>query len=139
MTLSTESVPFVTDARDLLGCARARFRPAAAHVPVRARRGEFCRGAGRRSSRSSATVPLVPRIAPALPHLVPDPFGGNGEGGHALGAASVGQRELAVGQGLLAGLGERDQPGAAESDIAPPASDRKAWIQLRVPVGLTTR
>ena len=77
-------------------------------------------------------VPNVPRITPALPHLVPDAFGGDGEGGHALGAAAVGQwvaalaGELAVSQGLLAGLGERDQTEAAESDIAPPAADHQA-------------
>ena len=74
----------------------------------------------------------VARVAPALPQLVPDAFGGGGEQGDALGAAAVGQRvsavagELAVGNGPLAGLGERDEPDAAESDVAPPATDRDA-------------
>ena len=48
-----------------------------------------------------------------------------------LGAALVGQRiaagacELAVGEGLFAGLGERDEGDAAESEFAPPASDHE--------------
>ena len=74
----------------------------------------------------------VARVAPALPQLVPDPFGDGGEQRYALGASAVGERvsavggEFAVGEGFLAGLGERDEPDAAESDVAPPAADRDA-------------
>ncbi len=74
----------------------------------------------------------VARVAPALAQLVPDPLGGRGEQRYALGAAAVGERvsavagELAVDEGLVAGLGERDEPDAAESDVAPPAADRDA-------------
>ena len=38
----------------------------------------------------------VPRVAPALPQLVPDAFGGGGEQRYALGAAAVGERVSAV-------------------------------------------
>ena len=54
-----------------------------------------------------------------------------GEGGHALGAALVGKRvaararELAVGDGLLAGLSERDEGDAAESLFMAPAVDNE--------------
>ena len=57
-------------------------------------------------------------MAPALPKLAPGAFGGGGEQGDALGAAAVGERvsavagELAVGEGLVANLGERDEPAA---------------------------
>ena len=68
----------------------------------------------------------VPRVAPAGPEVVPDPLGGLGEGGHAAGAALLGERiasgagELAVGEGDLTGLLERDEREAAESEF--PAS-----------------
>ena len=58
--------------------------------------------------------------------------GGLGEGGHALEAALVGERvaagacELAVGEGQLAGLGERDELDAAESELVFPAADDEA-------------
>ena len=37
--------------------------------------------------------------------------------------AGDGPRQLAVGEGLLAGVGERDERGGAESEFAPPSAD----------------
>ena len=70
--------------------------------------------------------------APAGPLLLDHGRGGLGEGGHALGAALVGEGvaagagELAVGEGLLAGIGERDELDAAESELVFPAADDEA-------------
>ena len=67
------------------------------------------------------------RTAPARPLLLDYGGCGPGEGGHAPGAAPLGERvaaraaELAVGEGLLAGLGQRDQGDAAESEFVFPA------------------
>ena len=55
--------------------------------------------------------------------------GGVGEGGNTLRVALVGQRVAAgprqrsVGEGLLAGFGERDEHGGAESELAASAAD----------------
>ncbi len=74
----------------------------------------------------------VPLVAPALPHLVPDPFGGVREGRHALEAALLGERvasgagEPAVGEGLGAGLLERDEGKAAEPEFPAAVADPEA-------------
>ena len=74
----------------------------------------------------------LPGTAPAGLLLLHHGGCGLGEGGHGLGAALVGERvsaragELAVGEGLLAGLGERDQMDAAESEFVFPAADDEA-------------
>ena len=71
-------------------------------------------------------------VAPAGPLLLHHGASGFGEGGHALGAAPLGQRvaaragELAIGERLLAGLGERDQAGAAETEFAAASPDDEA-------------
>ena len=68
-------------------------------------------------------------VAPAGPHLRQDRLGGGGEGGHALEAALFGQGiatgagETAVGEGLGAGVLERDEREAAEPEFAAPAAD----------------
>ena len=67
--------------------------------------------------------------APAGPLLLQHLRGGLLEGRRPLDAAALGERvsalagELAVGDGLLAGLGERDQGDAAEPEFVPPAAD----------------
>ncbi len=72
------------------------------------------------------------RGLPASPLLVDHRGRGLGEGGQPLDAALVGQRvaaragELAVGHGLLAGLGERDEGDTAEAEFAAPAADDEA-------------
>ena len=71
-------------------------------------------------------------VAPAGPLLLHHGASGFGEGGHALGAAPLGQRvaaragELAIGERLLAGFGERDQAGAAETEFAAASPDDEA-------------
>ena len=71
-------------------------------------------------------------IAPAGPLPLHHAPGGFGEGGNALGAALLRQGiparacQLAVGQGLVPGLGQRDQGGAAESELALAAPDEEA-------------
>ena len=61
-------------------------------------------------------------VTPAGMLVVPDPLGGGGEGGYAVGADFLGERvaagacELAVGEGLVARLLERHEREAAESD-----------------------
>ena len=68
-------------------------------------------------------------VAPAGPHLRQYRLGGGGEGGHALEAALLGERvasgagEPAVGEGLGAGVLERDEREAAESEFAASAAD----------------
>ena len=55
--------------------------------------------------------------------------GGFGEGWNTLDPSLVGQRvtagprQLAVGEGLLTGFGERDERGGAESEFASPSAD----------------
>ena len=74
-------------------------------------------------------VLAVLRVAPAGPHLRQDRLGGGGEGGHALEAALLGEwissgaGEPAVGERLGAGVLERDEREAAESEFAAPAAD----------------
>ena len=69
------------------------------------------------------------RVAPAGPHLRQNRLGGGGEGGHALEAALLGERiasgagEPAVGEGLGAGLLERDEREAAEPEFTASAAD----------------
>ena len=83
---------------------------------------------------SKARHPVVglPRIAPAGPLLLHHPLGGFGEGRHVPGAASLGQGitslagQLAVRPRLLAGLGERNQRNAAESEVAAASADDEA-------------
>ena len=71
----------------------------------------------------------VPLAAPAAALLFEHAPGGLGEGGNALSAALLGEgvaagpRQLAVGEGLLAGFGERDERGGAETEFAAPAAD----------------
>jgi len=71
----------------------------------------------------------VPPAAPAAALLFEDAPGGLGESGDALGAAllregvAAGAGQLAVGEGQLAGLGERDEPGGAEAEFAASAAD----------------
>ena len=68
-------------------------------------------------------------MLPAGPHLRQDRLGGGGEGGHALEVALLGQLiatgegESAVGEGLGAGVLERDEREAAEPKFAAPAAD----------------
>ena len=73
----------------------------------------------------------VPPTAPAAALLFEDALGGLGEGGHALGAALLGEgvaagpRELAVSEGQLAGFGEGDEPcGAVPHQVRPRAARR---------------
>ena len=71
----------------------------------------------------------VPPAAPAAALLFEHALGGGGEGGNALDAALVGQgvaagpRQLAVGEGQLAGFGERDERDGAESEFAASSAD----------------
>ena len=71
----------------------------------------------------------VPPAAPAVALLFEDTPGGFGEGGNALDAAFLRERlaarpgQHAFGEGLLAGLGERDERGGAESEFAAPSAD----------------
>ena len=70
----------------------------------------------------------VPPAAPAAALLFEHALGGFGEGGNALCAALLGQgvatgpRQLAVGEGLLAGVGERDERGAPRGSSPAPAT-----------------
>ena len=88
-----------------------------------------CRCAGTRSAPGSATS--CTRATDRAIHraLFEDALGGLGEGGHALGAALLGEggaagpRELAVGEGQLAGFGEGDEPGGAEAEFAASSAD----------------
>ena len=74
----------------------------------------------------------LPGTAPAGLLLLHHGGCGLSEGGHGLGASLVGERvssragDLAVGEGLLAGLGERNQMDAAESEFVFPAPDDEA-------------
>ena len=83
------------------------------------------------SRLGSPGLRLAGAAPPALLLLDHAP-GGVGEGGHARGAAALGQwvaaraGELAVGKGLLAGLGERDERDGAESELAAAAADNEA-------------
>ena len=78
-----------------------------------------------------APLPIlrVPPAAPAAALLFEHAPRGLGEGRNTLGAAPVGQRvaagagELAVGERQLAGLGEGNERGDAESEFAAPAAD----------------
>ena len=78
-----------------------------------------------------ARLPVVgvSRVAPARAHVVPHPLGSLGKGGHAAGVTLLGERiasgagELAVSKGDLAGLLERDERRAAESEFAAPTAD----------------
>ena len=69
----------------------------------------------------------VPPAAPAAALLFEHAPGGIGEGGDPLDTALVGQwvsagpRQLAVGEGLLANFGERDERGAPRGFILAPA------------------
>ena len=71
----------------------------------------------------------VPLAAPATAFLFKHALRGFGKGGNAPDAALLGEviapgpRQLAVGEGLLAGLGERDERGGAEPEFASPAAD----------------
>ena len=71
----------------------------------------------------------VPSAAPAAALLFEDTPGGLGERWHPLDAAFLRERiaaragQHAVGEGLLAGLGERDERGGTESEFAAPAPD----------------
>ena len=71
----------------------------------------------------------VPPAPPAAALLLEDTPGGFGEGGNTLEPAFFGEGiaarpgQHAVGEGLLAGLGERDERGGAESEFAAPAAD----------------
>ena len=62
--------------------------------------------------------------------------------GNTLDAALVGQRvtsgprQLAVGEGLLAGVGERDERGGAESEFAAPSADDEPLDQAAGAGGL---
>ena len=84
----------------------------------------------------------VPPTAPAVALLFEHALGGFGEGGNALDAAPVGERvaarprQHAVGEGLLAGLGERDQCGGAEPEFAAPAADDEPLDPASRPGGL---
>ena len=84
----------------------------------------------------------VPPAPPAAALLLEDTSGGFGEGGHALDAAFLGKGvaagpgQHAVGEGLLAGLGERDERGGAESEFAAPAADDEPLDPAPGPGGL---
>ena len=71
----------------------------------------------------------MPPTAPAAAILFENAPGGLGEGGDALGAALLGERvapgpcQLAVGEGQLAGFGERDERGGAEPEFGASAAD----------------
>ena len=68
----------------------------------------------------------MPPAAPATALLVEHALGGVGEGENTLDPALVGQRvtagprRLAVGEGLLASFGERDERGGTETEFAAP-------------------
>ena len=87
-------------------------------------------------------VLCVPPPAPAVALLFEHALGGFGEGRNALDAAPVGERiaaqagQHAVGEGLLAGLGERDERGGAESEFAAPAADDEPLDPASRPGGL---
>ncbi len=83
---------------------------------------------------TQARLPLagVFRIAPAVPLLLQHTHGGFGEGGNGLAASLLGERvpalagELAIGERLLPGLGQRDQGNAAESELTAATADQQA-------------
>ena len=92
-------------------------------------------GADAREGVALKAVPPRPDLLGVLPAallLLDDAAGGFGKRGNALDTPLVGQRvaalagELAVGDGLLAGLGERDESDRAESEFAAPAADDEA-------------
>ncbi len=98
-------------------------RPSATHlvsVPYEMSVSEF---------HAPPPVLRVPPAGPAAALLSEDPFGGLGEGGHALGAAllgegvSTGSRQLAVGESQLAGLGELDERRGTDSEFAAASAD----------------
>ena len=73
-------------------------------------------------------VPRVPPAAPATALLFKPALGGVGEGGNTLDAALVGQRvrrttPASGWRGLLAGFGERDERGGAETEFAASSAD----------------
>ena len=76
-------------------------------------------------------LPPVPRVPPAAPVtalLFKPALGGVGEGGNTLDAALVGQRvrrttPASGWRGLLAGFGERDERGGAETEFAASSAD----------------
>ena len=98
----------------------------------------------------------VPPAAPSALLLLDDAPGRFGKGGNALDAPPLGQRvpagpgQLAVGEGQLAGFGERDEPDGAESEFAPSSADdepldpasRALGLDVEeqaVPVGVASR
>ena len=92
-------------------------------------------GADAREGVALKAVPPGPDLLGILPAallLLDHGGGGLGESGYALKAALVGERvsaltgELAVGDGLLAGLGERDEGDRAEPEFRAPAADDEA-------------
>ena len=91
------------------------------------RAGGRCRGG--RSASCSVTVLRVRPTAPAAALLLQHPLGSLGEGGDGLGEALLGERvvagarQVAVGEGQLASLGEGDERGGAEREFAAPAAD----------------
>ena len=81
--------------------------------------------AGGRGRPAAAVDRPAAVVEPALRRtLLEDALGGLGEGGDAFGApllregVAAGAGQLAVGEGQLAGLGERDERGGAESEFA---------------------
>ena len=80
--------------------------------------------------------------APAAALLFEDPLGGLGERGNAVRAAllqegvAAGAGQLAVGEGQIAGLGERDERGGAESEFAAAAADDEPLDPASGPAGL---
>ena len=113
---------------------------------------------GREGVALKAPQPVV-RVPPAAPSallLLDDAPGRFGKGGNALDAPPLGQRvpagpgQLAVGEGQLAGFGERDEPDGAESEFAPSSADdepldpasRALGLDVEeqaVPVGVASR
>ena len=92
-------------------------------------------GADAREGVPHKAVPPGPDLLGVLPAallLLDDAAGGFGKRGNALDTPLVGQRvaaltgELAVGDGLLAGLGERDEGDRAEPEFRAPAADDEA-------------
>ena len=88
--------------------------------------------------------PPVPRVPPAA-LLFEDALGGFSEGRHSLDAAllregiAVRAGQHAVGEGLLAGLGERDERGGAEPEFAASAADDEPLDPASGAVGWTNR
>ena len=91
--------------------------------------GQLAEAREREPFHARQPVLAVLGVAPAGPHLRQDRLGGGGEGGHAFEAALLGERiaaragEPAVGEGLGAGVLERDEREAAEPEFAATAAD----------------